>query len=199
MRLGVFPLPLILLPGGKTRLRIFEPRYIRLVKQAVTGEGFALSSYLPEAENNSSELAAWVEIVDFSILEDGLLSIDVQAKSMVKLTQFELENDGLRFASAMQVKHWAGQTSSDKTKLLAQSLSRFFSKIPEYESLYPSPKYDEPAWVCARLVELLPLSIERKLQFAQPESFERCVNFLHTVINGEKNSDLFQFQTRNYN
>ena len=61
MQLGVFPLPIILFPNGITRLRIFEPRYVRLVKQAAAGDGFALSVYMPNTEFNSSKIAAWVE------------------------------------------------------------------------------------------------------------------------------------------
>jgi len=38
--LPIFPLPVFLLPGGVTKLRIFEPRYLKMVSTASSGQGF---------------------------------------------------------------------------------------------------------------------------------------------------------------
>ncbi|MBE0366135.1 hypothetical protein PULV_b0879 [Pseudoalteromonas ulvae UL12] len=186
MQLGVFPLPIFLLPGGVTRLRIFEPRYIRLVKEAITQQGFALSTYNNEPPYNSSEHAAWVDIIDFSTLEDGLLSIDVKAKSLVSLRDFTIEKDQLKKATAKQIEHWSAKENCDKSAALAQELESIFNANPDFSALYQQHEYDNPNWVCARFIEILPLSIQKKYEFIQPNSYGLCLDFLHTLIIGEK-------------
>lgn len=186
MQLGVFPLPIFLLPGGVTRLRIFEPRYIRLVKEAITGQGFALSTYNKDHPFNSSAHAAWVEIIDFSTLDDGLLSIDVKAKNLVALSDFTVEKDQLKKALANQIDHWPAKAHCDKSKALASELQSIFNANPDFSALYQKLEYDNPNWVCARFIEVLPLSIQKKYEFIQPNSYGLCLDFLHTLIIGEK-------------
>ncbi len=72
MQLGLFPLPLFLLPGGITKLRIFEPRYVRLVKESMANnQGFVL------AMKEGDELCPYgthVDIIDFETLPMGYLA-----------------------------------------------------------------------------------------------------------------------------
>lgn len=196
MRLGVFPLPIVLLPGGITRLRIFEARYIRLVKEASSGQGFALSVYLPEGDFNTSTTAAWVEIVDFDMGDDGLMTIDVKAKCLVELSNFSFAEDNLRYADVRKIEHWKQQSVDPTISLLSKQLRNVFTNVAEFKNLYPNPEFNRPNWVCARFVELLPLSIEKKIEFLAPDSFEDCVRFLHTVINGENEVDPDSSQER---
>jgi len=193
MKLGVFPLPVFLLPGGITQLRIFEPRYIRLVKQAATGEGFALlaTNTEPVPSTCSSAIAAWVEIIDFSRLADGLLGIMVQAKNLVELEHYQREADQLLTAEAQVVEHWQtlsvnhiAQYSNQSVNLVT-ALRGIINQHQQLKSLYVEPHYDDLQWVCARFIELLPLPISDKQPFLQVQSFEQCIHFLHTVINGE--------------
>ncbi|ATC97134.1 LON peptidase substrate-binding domain-containing protein [Pseudoalteromonas tunicata] len=186
MQLGVFPLPIVLFPGGITRLRIFEPRYIRLVKESIAGTGFALSCYDKDHPFNSSTIAAWVEIVDFSTLDDGFLSIDIQAKSLVNLTEFSIESDQLRKAKATIIPHWPEQQNSQQSQLLAKELKLIFDVNPHFAAMYKQTDFDNPNWCCGRFVELLPIDISDKKQFLSEQSFGVCLNFLHTLICGEK-------------
>ena len=121
MQLPVFPLPVFLLPGGVTRLRIFEPRYKKLVSIATRDQGFALTVYKPDTEFEVSEWAAWVDIIDF-YEEDGMLHIDVKAKSLVSLSEVHFDEDNLRFAQCQPINHWPEASSSESHIALAQSL-----------------------------------------------------------------------------
>ncbi|TMO56385.1 LON peptidase substrate-binding domain-containing protein [Pseudoalteromonas phenolica] len=183
MQLPVFPLPVFLLPEGVTRLRIFEPRYKKLVSIATKEDGFALTIYKPDAEFEVSEWAAWVNIVDF-FEEEGMLHIDVQAKSLVKLSNVYFDEDNLRFAKCEPKEHWAQASSSENHIALADKLEEIFSLHPDIKNLYPAPQFDNPNWVCARYLELLPLSMEQKEVFVDQYSFDKAQNFLHTIMLG---------------
>ena len=73
MRLALFPLSVFLLPDGITRLRIFEPRYKRLVSQAMSsGEGFGLC--LPKEANSLYNIGTRVEIYNFGQDKSGFFN-----------------------------------------------------------------------------------------------------------------------------
>lgn len=188
MKLAVFPLPIFLLPGGITRLRIFEPRYIRMVKEAATGSGFILSQYDKAQLLETSPWGNWVEIVNFETLEDGLLGIDVKSKGLVALHDIEFDNEKLRYAYITQTQHWQEQPHDDTSLALAKQLKVIFKHNPDFAQLYPEKMYDSPNWICARLLEVLPLSLQQKETFINQKSFHHCLEFLKQFILG--NSDL---------
>jgi Lon protease-like protein len=79
MTLVLFPLSAHLLPGGIMPLRIFEPRYQRMIAESRERE-FALCMLdprQPDALRNMYPIATRVRIIDFDLLPDGLLGITV--------------------------------------------------------------------------------------------------------------------------
>ncbi len=183
--LAVFPLPLILLPGGVTRLRIFEQRYIRMVRDASEGNGFALSILTPSADTQSSTIAAHVQIVDFATLPDGLLSIDVHCTNLVSLSEMDIEEDGLRRATANPVEHWPDQSHNQLTRQLATQLRALIENEEALRELYPHPNYESPVWVCRRWIELLPVGASCKAQFFAPDSYPDCLKMLEQTLSAE--------------
>ncbi|EWH09396.1 hypothetical protein DS2_12709 [Catenovulum agarivorans DS-2] len=198
MQLGVFPLPLVLFPKGITQLKIFEPRYVRLVKQAASGQGFVLSTYLPDAGFSTSSIGAWVDIIDFEKTADGLLIIDIYARELVEISNVKVESDGLRVADVTPVKHWPDAIPCANARRLSAALKEIHSSMPEYAKMYPQPEFDNPSWVCARFIELLPLPVEKKLEFLSPSSYNECIEFLATIISGENKSDPIIEHSRRY-
>ena len=76
----LFPLGTVLFPGGHLPLRIFERRYIDMVRECSTRDicfGVCLinnpeDSIIPATHHRMGTMA---KIIDFSTLEDGLLGI----------------------------------------------------------------------------------------------------------------------------
>ena len=88
----------MILPEGKMRLRIFEPRYKRLVSQAMKSDGtFGICLYDREGLASGEELSqiGTLKITDFELLEDGLLGISVTGISKFKILRVRTEHDGL--------------------------------------------------------------------------------------------------------
>ncbi|WP_394176941.1 LON peptidase substrate-binding domain-containing protein [Thalassotalea litorea] len=192
MNLVIFPLPIYLLPGGITRLRIFEQRYIKMVKQAVTGDGFVISQFAKEDENPCCRWGSHVTIVDFQNGDDGLLYIDVKCDAIVNIGETYRDEDNLLRAPITLSQHWPGQPVSTNSQLLADELRKFFDDNPHYASLYPQPEFDSPVWVCSRWLELIPINFDNKCCFIEPDSFSKAMNFLATVIieHHEEKTDL---------
>ncbi len=84
--LPLFPLSTVLFPGGQLTLRIFEARYLDLVRECSrSGDGFGVCTVLEGSEVGSPALPAAVgceaRITDFSTGPDGLLMLSVQGGS----------------------------------------------------------------------------------------------------------------------
>lgn len=190
MKLALFPLPIFLLPKGRTRLRVFEPRYKRLVKESAGDTGFVILPYenLPNLDDPICRWGSHVQIVDFETGNDGLLHIDVECIGMVEVEDFEIEYDELKRGTCAPVDHWPSNTidpefaASDDAQRLADNLAVLFDHNPELSELYPTTMFDSKVWVCRRWLELLPLKRTEQNVFAQPNSFRRAFQFLSSIV-----------------
>ena len=98
--LPVFPLGLVALPGSIQSLQIFEPRYLRMIKKCMSdSHGFVIVLKTNDAsEFGISKKGAYVEIVDFNNLPNGLLGITVKAETKVSINNILQLEDGLHIA-----------------------------------------------------------------------------------------------------
>ena len=187
--LAVFPLPIFLLPEGRTRLRIFEPRYIRMVKESAAAGGFVVSLLQKENEFLSSEWGTWVEIIDFETLSDGMLGITVEAKHLVQLSDFFRQEDDLLNASIHLISHWS-KPSDIGHELpsfveIQQTYSELLSEQTMLAQLYPEPKYNDLPWLVARWLEILPLNPQVRKKLTQKDSFALALKTVETIILGK--------------
>jgi hypothetical protein len=188
VQLAVFPLPVYLLPKGKTRLRIFEPRYIRMVKESVGGQGFVISLHRDTKPYPSADWGAWVEVIDFEQLPDGLLGITVEAKSLVSLSDFYYEADNLLKAKVELKSHWSESPESEANqapKPLFQAYDELLKQQPLLQNLYQEPSLQSATWVVGRWLEVLPLSFECRERLAQQNSFQLAVETVETIVLGK--------------
>lgn len=181
----VFPLPVCIMVGGITELRIFEARYVRLVSEASSGCGFVISHYDAERSLSSSEYGTLVDIIDFKTLDDGLLCITVKGRTMVKLSLLSQDDDGLHRAQVTQIAHWSQYYEQCYDEELAQPLQNLINHHDELKRNFPQGDYQDLAWVCARYVELLPLSNSKKQQLMFSLNLQQCQQFIKTIIKGE--------------
>ena len=90
-RFPLFPLSAHLLPEGRMALRIFEPRYVRMVKQACAeNKGFVMCMLNANGDKNLNEhihkIGTYAQVVDFDMLDDGLLGIKVAGSHLVEVS-----------------------------------------------------------------------------------------------------------------
>jgi Lon protease-like protein len=97
--LPLFPLPLVLFPGSRTRLRIFESRYLQMTRDcSAQGRGFGIVHFSPAADGRPARHAAIgteAVIEDFGTLEDGLLGITVRGSRRFRIHSTSAREDGL--------------------------------------------------------------------------------------------------------
>lgn len=96
----LFPLQRLVFPGVAIPMRIFEQRYLRLVRDSLAADtGFGVVPILAGREVGAAPtiapLGTWVRIVDWSTLPNGLLGIEIRGERRLRVGATRVEADGL--------------------------------------------------------------------------------------------------------
>lgn len=169
------------------RLRVFEPRYVRLVSEASAGKrGFAMAQVNPyvsqQHEDRILPLATRVTIEDFEQLDDGLLGITIAGVEKVQIIKRWQEADKLNVAEVKVLDSWPSQAVAPEYHELTVQLQKMLMYYPSLQQLYPEPKYADAAWVASRYLELLPMQPALKQQLALQNSPAPCLDSLQAWL-----------------
>lgn len=97
--LPLFPLKTVLFPGAPLSLRIFEQRYLDMVRDcARTGTGFGVVCAWPakqEGQAKHARIGTEAMMVDFDQLEDGLLGVTCRGQRRFLIRGTRARDDGL--------------------------------------------------------------------------------------------------------
>jgi len=183
----LFPLTSVVLPEGKMNLRIFEPRYKRMVKEcSLQDSGFGVclvgNDGDPKAVGNVSSIGTLVTIVDFETLSDGLLGITVAGERRFIVKRVRADSDGLRRAEVEWLDNWQEPRSHPDFLYLSHQLAHVYEQFPQLGTLYQHRFYDDPSWVTQRWLELLPLDCELFEQLVGAEDCLPALHFLNDAI-----------------
>lgn len=193
MKLPLFPLPIFLLPDGITRLRIYEQRYLNMVRDINKTCGFAIL-YSGKGEHQTvPNWASWVDIIDFMMPDDGVLVIDVKCRALVDLVVTQVNADNLQIADVSPKAHWLVEHQTSKgvalnneiNVQLSEHLQAYFQRNSAYQSLYQQTFYQDPVWVCRRWLELLPVAFNDKQHFLASDSFDQAIQFICDILSIE--------------
>tara|TARA_Y100001936_G_scaffold246655_1_gene290981 strand:- start:5605 stop:6195 length:591 start_codon:yes stop_codon:yes gene_type:complete len=137
--LPIFPLGIVALPGTIHYLQIFEPRYLKMVKNCMSNNsGFVIvfqSEHSNGVDFEISKKGSYVEIIDFNNLPNGLLGITVKSMEKVLIKDLTQLKDGLHVANVQPVV----DPEVDDQALLAE-----FPELPNILSqLVKHPKISE--------------------------------------------------------
>lgn len=171
--LPLFPLHAVLVPGAALELRIFEPRYLDMVRDCGrAGSGFGVCLILDGEEAGAPAIpAAWgteAVIEDFGTTPEGLLSLRVRGTRRFQVVRTRVRDNGLVVADVAFREDRAetpGATLRLRPEhaLLAELLRRILAQVGgEHVGLPPGDPapalFEDAPWVGWRLAELLPLT-----------------------------------------
>jgi Lon protease-like protein len=166
IEIPLFPLGTVLFPGGPLPLRIFETRYIDLVRRCMrdgTGFGVVLIREGVEAGGAATtfDVGTYARIVDFSQQPDGLLGIRAQGERRFRIHERRRARDGLNLADVEWLAAERPQPLPEDFAELGPAIDAILAQVGEpYASL--ERHLDDAAWVSARLAEVLPLPAQHK-------------------------------------
>jgi len=158
----LFPLPLVLFPGGRLPLQIFEARYLDMVGKCMReGDNFVVT--MSRAEG-FADLGCEVSIRDFDQLSNGLLGILAIGERKQQLFNPRQREDGLWFADGADLPMEESLEVPFDYFVLVELL-KSLQVHPAVRGLYSEIDYTDATEVSSRLTELLPLDNEVKQAF----------------------------------
>ena len=181
----LFPLNAVLFPGGLLELRVFERRYLDLVRDcARNGLGFGVCLILKGQEAGEPAVPAAVgtlaHIVDFYTCDDGLLGIRAHGGERFRAAHTRVRDNGLMHSGA---RFWPDEPVvplPPEHSLLATILERLLERIGGVHARAERSRYDDASWVGFRLGEALPLeNRERQHLLQMTDPLERLGQLMH--------------------
>jgi hypothetical protein len=167
-QLPLFPLNTVLVPGASLGLRIFEARYLDLVRDcARSGTGFGICLILDGGEAGQPATPAMIgteaRIEDFGATPEGLLTISARGGRRFRVRESHVRGNGLRVAEV----EWCEPDPDDELRpehaLLGTLLHQVVEQVGGEYAKAPPSRFDDAAWVSWRLAELLPLDNPQRL------------------------------------
>lgn len=183
----LFPLSTVLFPHGPLELRVFEPRYLDLVRECTSGNRFfgvclILGGEEAGAPASPAAVGTLARITDFYTGPEGLLGICVEGGERFRVSRVRVRDDGqLRGDLAL----WEPEPESEVAPeygLLVTILERLVEQLAPPWRDAPRSCYDDASWVGFRLAELLPLGVdERQLLLEMTDPAERLAWLLDVL------------------
>ncbi|MEO5625853.1 MAG: LON peptidase substrate-binding domain-containing protein [Dokdonella sp.] len=183
----LFPLSSVLFPGAPLHLRIFEQRYLDLVRECSRNtSGFGVCLILDGREVGEPALPAAVgtlaRITDFCTLPDGLLGITAEGGERFQMSSTRVRDNGLVHGD---VRFWPPEPPVQvppEHGLLATILERLLDQIGAAYANVERARFDDASWVGFRLGELLPLEQTEKQHLLQmTDPVQRLAQLQHYI------------------
>ena len=172
--IGLFPLQRVLLPGAALGLRVFERRYLDLVRDCMRENStFGICLIIDGVEAGPPAVPAAfgteARIEDFGSGDDGLLTLRVRGARRFHVTRTRVRDSGLVVAQV----EWRDPDPDDELRpehaLLGTLLQRILDQVGGGHAKAPPARFDDAAWVGWRLAELVPLSDQQRQSLLQQD------------------------------
>lgn len=185
MKIPLFPLNVVLFPEGELKLRIFEPRYIDMVRDCFRNDtGFGICLIQEDRGVDKScdffHMGTYAKIIDWSQMEDGLLGIVVRGEKRFRVNSYNRSEDNLCIGDV----EWL----IDDDNLMPATYQNFSDLLREIVTRYKLPmenmlgRFDEANWVSERLAELLPFDLSIKQEILEMNSALHRFDYMQNLL-----------------
>ena len=191
--LPLFPLGMVLHPGGLLSLQIFEVRYLDMIgKCHKNGAPFGVVSLTQGSEVRKADagepsgdgfavedfnlVGTLATITEFSIPQPGLMMIRCKGAQRFRITSREKLKHGLWIANVTRLDEDLAVTVPEDLQASANALGKLIKtlqdrNVPEDQlPLLPPYQLDDCGWVANRWCELLPIPLELKQRLMELEN-----------------------------
>ena len=174
--LPLFPLGAVLYPGGRLSLRVFEVRYLDLVRKCHTlGAPFGVVALTSGTEVRQAGAApetlapvgTLCHVESLVSPQPGLLTIQCSGSERFRTTQCERRINGLWIADVHLLPEAPAVPLPDDLQPCADALERLLTQLAARAPDTPGPvatpwRLDDCGWVANRWCELLPFPLPQK-------------------------------------
>jgi Lon protease-like protein len=181
----LFPLGTVLFAGGRLPLRIFEQRYMTMVKGCLRdGRAFGVCAIREGQEVGTPavpyDVGTLAKIGDWEMPQLGMLHVIAHGEERFRIVERRAQPDGLQLARIEPLTAVVDAPITDQDRLPVRILERVIEEQPQ---LFSAPhRLDSCAWVSGRLTELLPLALPTKQEILELDSARERLERLNTLL-----------------
>jgi len=184
VQVPLFPLNTVLFPGGPLPLRIFERRYLDMVRDCVRNDAPFGVLLIRDGEEvgpaTTYDIGTLARITDWYQGSDGLLGVTAIGESRFRVISSHSEASGLNMGEIELLPEEAAMPIPDEYQEMSHILEGVLDDLGRlYESV--ERRLDDASWVSSRFIEVLPIDLETKqqcLESADPAERLRLVREL---------------------
>lgn len=187
----LFPLRTVLFPGGTLPLRIFEPRYVDMIRWCMkesAGFGVVLlkegSDVMDPSANpampNICTVGTEAQIIDFDQADNGLLGIVARGGEKISVLNCAVEASGLLRGRVKTLSEPAEPITEGDQPLV--DVLKDLLAHPLIQELDPQTDLHEDRSVSYRLADLLPIAPELKQEFLERSQPRQRLTQLAQVV-----------------
>jgi len=165
MELPLFPLGTVLFPNGRLPLRVFEPRYVDLVRDCLKRdrpfgvvwirEGSEVAAPT-QAMPRLAQLGTCARIVDWDALDDGQLGLTIEGKEKFRLLSTEQRPNFLIVASVEVLPSEPELPLPERARDMIPLLEQLM-RHPLIARLQLQPELEDGGRLANQLAQLLPI------------------------------------------
>ena len=174
-KIPLFPLGTVLFPDGVIALKIFEARYLDMIKQCLREKTvFGVVSVIKNPDSHEENLSSYfskvgtlAQIEDFDPVQPALYMTKSFGTQRFTLISSQQEANGLWMGEIALLENDPITPSPEEHQKAVKLLDEIISVIQSQDLLGDAPfkkpfKVDDCGWVSNRLAELLPISLIQK-------------------------------------
>ena len=185
----LFPLHTVLFPRGLLPLRVFETRYVDMVRDCMRdGTGFGVILIRSGREvgpaATTDEIGTMARIVDWDQGQDGLLGITALGERKFRLSSTTVQSNQLQIGEVKYLPDeppvQTGDEDGPLRDLLEKLIEHYGSPWTEMET-----KFDDARWLGHRLAELLPIDNTVKQELLAETDARRRLGTLLDLIGSQ--------------
>ncbi len=175
--LPLFPLRTVLFPDGVLPLKVFETRYVDMVRERMRRDApFGVVAIRSGDEVGKAAepcaVGTLAHIVEWDMPELGVLQLQTRGGTRFRVLETRVQPSQLIEARVEMLADTAATEHSDALKVCAQVLSIVIGDLldqarqeagEDFINPFPEPhRLDSAGWVANRWSEMLPISLEQK-------------------------------------
>lgn len=187
LTIPLFPLNMVLFPGGNLSLRIFEAHYLDMVSHCLRhNQPFGISliqqKSLPNSPLPTYPIGTLAKITDWNQDKEGLLNISVQGAQRFKILSRTLHAHRFIQAEVMLLAEAPEPEIPRAYHSLSQLLQQIIEHIGYPQQFYPINQQNI-TWLSYRLAEILPISFTKRQHLLELEDTLQRLEILVDVLN----------------
>jgi uncharacterized protein len=199
--LPLFPLNAVLFPDGVLPLKVFEARYIDMVRECLRNDApFGIVKILAGQEVGAAaqpeQIGCLAHISQWDMQEQGILLVYVRGGERFRILQTRVLPDQRMEAQVEAIAPEAVTSITDTHLSCAKALKSVIDEIEskgrnEHGEVFLSPfarpiQLDSAAWVANRWCEILPIPLKARQKLLELDDAKNRLEIVHQYLQQHK-------------